>query len=97
MNDILRHALHLPEGNLLRIDDGAGLLVYVRDGEIWLTQEGVPADTVLTRGQSFRLQHNGVSLLYACEPARLELSAPEPRDYPQPPALFSLVPTMRSA
>lgn len=97
MNDTIRHALWLAEGNLLRIEDGKGLLVSVRAGEVWLTEEGEMRDIVLGRGDSFRLQREGVSLIYAFEPSDLALSAPRSREQPETPAVFNLVPTMRSA
>ena len=52
-----------------------------------------PKDIVLESGQSFRLQHRGLSLVYALEPAGLTLSAPRSREYPEPVAVFSLVPS----
>jgi hypothetical protein len=93
MHQTVRHALHLGQGNLLRIEDGTGLLVSVTEGEVWLTEEGDHRDVVLRSGESFRLQHRGLSLLYALEPAALTLSAPRSREYPEPAAVFSLVPS----
>jgi hypothetical protein len=93
MHQIVRHALHLGQGNLLRIEDGGGLLVSVTQGQVWLTEEGDSRDIVLESGQSFRLQHRGLSLVYALEPAGLTLSAPRSREYPEPVAVFSLVPS----
>jgi hypothetical protein len=93
MHQIVRHALHLGQGNLLRIEDGGGLLVSVTQGQVWLTEEGDSRDVVLESGQSFRLQHRGLSLVYALEPAGLTLSAPRSREYPEPMAVFSLVPS----
>lgn len=97
MNEAIRHALRLPQGNLLRIDEGKGLLVSVTRGEVWLTEEGELRDIVLRGGDSFRLERDGRSLIYAFEPAELALSAPRSREYPEPPAVFSLVPAARPA
>ena len=97
MHQNVRHALNLAQGNILRIDDGTGMLVAVSEGEVWLTEEGNPRDIVLGPGESFELKRPGVCLLYAIEPARLTLSAPRSRELPEPQAVFRLVPTMQMA
>lgn len=47
--------ISLARGGTLRIPEGEGTLVYVWDGEIWLTEDGRPEDHVLSAGQWFRL------------------------------------------
>jgi hypothetical protein len=97
MNQNVRHALDLAQGNILRIDDGKGILVAVTEGEVWLTEEGEARDIVLKPGESFCLARRGVSLVYALQPARLTLSAPRSRELPEPQAVFRLVPAMQMA
>jgi hypothetical protein len=97
MHQTVRHALTLAQGNILRVDDGAGMLVAVSEGEVWITEEGNPRDIVLGPGESFSLKRPGVCLLYAIEPARLTLSAPRIRERPEPQAVFRLVPTLEMA
>src|SRR5262245_11030447 len=74
MNTYGRTAMHeqygsesigLPRGKTLRIQDGKGALLYVREGEVWLTQEGDTKDHILTAGQTFRLERDGASLVYS--------------------------------
>ena len=60
MTDI---TLHSGEG--LRIENGRGLLLAVRSGAIWLTQEADPRDFFLTAGRFMRLDNDGLSVAYA--------------------------------
>ena len=46
---LLQDPIGMPRGSLLRIDGGAGVLVHVWEGELWLTQEGSAKDHVLWR------------------------------------------------
>jgi hypothetical protein len=48
--------LSLGRGATLRINGGRGTLVYVWEGEVWLTQDGSTADHVLSAGQWFRVE-----------------------------------------
>lgn len=97
MQDTVRHALHLAQGNLLRIEDGRGVLVAVADGEIWLTEENDLRDIVLGRGESFRLEQHGLALLYALRPTSMTLAAPRSREHAEPAATFRLVSAMQAA
>jgi hypothetical protein len=47
--------------------------VHVEQGTLWITQQGDTSDVVLERGQSFRLDRNGLALLHACGGAPLTL------------------------
>jgi hypothetical protein len=68
-------SIGLPRGKTLRIVDGSGALLYVREGEVWLTQQGSTKDHVLTTGQSFRLDRDGVTLVHSFRRSVLGLSA----------------------
>jgi hypothetical protein len=96
MKDLVRHALTLGEGNLLRVMDGQGLLVSVAHGVVWITQEGDAQDIVLDAGDSFRLVRDGLTLVHALQPSRLTLSAPRDRDRSEPAAVFALVPALEA-
>jgi len=69
----------VPRGSLLRIDGGAGVLVHVLEGELWLTQEGSPKDHLLGAGQSFRIDRDGATLAHAFQRSLVSLSRPAPR------------------
>lgn len=71
-------SIGMPRGSLLRIDDGAGVLVYVWEGELWLTQEGSNMDHVLQAGQWFRLDCGGAALAHAFQRSVVSLSSPTP-------------------
>jgi hypothetical protein len=75
---VLEESIGMPRGSLLRIDGGAGVLVHVREGEIWLTQEGSRKDHVLQEGQSFRVNCGGATLAQAFQRSVVSLSVAAP-------------------
>jgi hypothetical protein len=79
MTDI---SLHSGEG--LRIENGRGLLLAVRSGAIWLTQEADPRDFFLTAGRFMRLDNDGLSVAYASLPATLTVAATPGPDNARP-------------
>jgi len=52
-----------------KIEDGRGLQVTVLNGAVWVTQAQDPRDVVLARGQSFILDRNGRTVVYALRDA----------------------------
>jgi hypothetical protein len=74
----VQDAIGMPRGSLLRIDGGAGVLVHVWEGELWLTQEGSPKDHLLGAGQSFRVDRGGATLAHAFRRSVVSLSAAVP-------------------
>jgi Protein of unknown function (DUF2917) len=79
---LLQSPFSVSRGSLLRIDGGAGVLVHVWAGEIWLTQEGSGKDHVLGAGQSFRLDRGGAALAHAFSRSVVSLTPPAPRPSP---------------
>jgi hypothetical protein len=69
----------IPTGSLLRIDDGAGALLHVWEGELWVTQEGSRKDVVLQAGQSFRIERDGATIVHAFSPSKVSLSSRRPQ------------------
>lgn len=61
-----------------RISDGAGIVITCLTGALWITQEGDHRDVTLASGQRFALDRDGLAILYALEPASLELHAASP-------------------
>ena len=57
--------LSLVRGSMLRIDDGQEILVAVRDGRVWITQEREQRDVVLEAGDLFTITRGGATLLEA--------------------------------
>ena len=66
----------LPGGSLLRIDDCAGVLIHVVEGEIWVTQDGSPKDHVLQAGQSLQISRGGATIAQAFKRSLVSLSSP---------------------
>ena len=71
---LLQSPFSLARGSLLRIDGGAGVLVHVWEGELWLTQEGSGKDHLLGAGQSFRVDRDGATLAHAFRRSVVSLS-----------------------
>jgi hypothetical protein len=78
---IVQGSLGLTRGSMLRIEDGRDVLVYVWEGEIWLTEEGERRDRLLRAGQWHRLERQGAAIGYALRRSVLTLTAPEPEYY----------------
>ena len=78
---IVQGSLGLTRGSLLRIEDGRDMLVYVWEGEIWLTEERERRDRVLRAGEWHRLERQGTAIGYALRRSVLTLTAPEPEYY----------------
>lgn len=68
-----RDVLELPRYGILRLRDAAGVALVCRRGLLWITQEGDDRDVVLSGGQSTRVEHDGVTLIEALQPAILTL------------------------
>lgn len=78
---IVQGSLGLTRGSLLRIEDGQDLLVYVWEGELWLTEEGERTDRILRAGEWYRLERNGTAVGYALDRSTVTLTATEPELY----------------
>lgn len=75
---IVHGSVGMTRGSVLRIEDGRGMLVYVWDGGIWLTQEGDGRDRHLAPGQWFLLDRSGVTVIHSLGRSVLTLTAPQP-------------------
>jgi hypothetical protein len=78
---IIHGSLGLTRGSLLRIEDGRGILVYVWEGELWLTEQGERRDRVLRSGEWHRLERDGAAVGYALKRCSITLTAPQPEHY----------------
>jgi len=72
-------AIGLPRGKTLRIEDASGALLHVWQGEVWITQQGSTKDHVLTAGQTFRLDRDGVALVQSFSRSIVSVSKPAQR------------------
>ncbi len=75
---IVQGSLGMPRGSSLRVEDGRGILVYVWEGEIWLTQDGSPEDHMLLAGQWFRLDRDGTAIAHSFRRSVVTMTAPDP-------------------
>jgi len=71
-------SLAMPRGSLLRVEDGEGVLLSVKEGELWVTEEGSRKDHVLQAGQSFRIARGGVALGHAFRQSVICIAARRP-------------------
>jgi len=67
-------AVPMTRGSVLRIEDGRDVLIYVWEGELWLTQEGDGRDRCLGAGAWFRLDRNGVAVAEAMRHSTITLT-----------------------
>lgn len=63
----------LRAGSVHCLEDAKGLQVTTVAGTVWLTQANDPRDTIITRGQSFILDRNGLAVVYALKDAAIVL------------------------
>lgn len=71
-------SIGMPRGATLRIEEGAGVLLHVWEGEVWLTEEGSREDYVLQPGQWHRVTHGGAVLAHAFQRSLVSLTPAAP-------------------
>jgi len=57
--------LALHRGGMLKIQDGRGVVIEVKRGMLWLTQEGDPRDRYIGAGDWLRLDSDGLTIANA--------------------------------
>ena len=75
---LVKGSISISRGSMLRIDEGAGMLLRVWEGEVWFTQEGSAKDHLLRPGHSFRVERGGATLALALRRSVVSLSAASP-------------------
>lgn len=78
---LVQGSLNLARGSLLRIEEGREILIYVWEGELWLTEEGERQDRIVRAGDWYRLARGGAAVGYALQRATVTLTAPKPVDF----------------
>ena len=68
-------SLQIPRSGYFQVIDGRGTLVRCLFGSVWLTQDGDPRDIMLGAGDTFRLDRDGVAIVYATDDASLTFSS----------------------
>lgn len=78
---VVHGGMAMARGSFVRVEDGRGMLLYVWDGELWITQEGDHRDHYLKAGEWFRLERGGAVLACAMRASNVSLTAPVPAHY----------------
>lgn len=65
--------LRLAQGATIRLEAARGVVVRVRSGRLWLTEQGMPEDLFLGPGEAVRLRGNGRAVVQADESSCFEL------------------------
>ncbi|HYX64789.1 MAG TPA: DUF2917 domain-containing protein [Burkholderiales bacterium] len=74
--ELVQGSVQLRRGSLMRIAEGRGMLVRVRRGSVWITEEGDSRDHFVAAGEQFRLARRGTALLSALQASLVSLAAP---------------------
>jgi hypothetical protein len=90
--------LDLERSELFDAGDASGVDFTCHEGTVWLTLDGDLRDYVLEAGDSFRTSDHRRALVYALEPARVDLATCKRR---KPAArsrrIFGLIPAIHVA
>jgi hypothetical protein len=78
---LVQGSLNLTRSSVLRVEDGRGILVYVWEGELWVTEERERGDRILRRGEWHRVARDGTALCYALQRSVVTLTAPRPAGF----------------
>jgi len=75
-------AMHLAmaKGSMLKIEDGRGIVVEVKRGMLWLTQEGDTRDRYIREGDWLRLDADGLAIANALARTVVAVSSAEGSD-----------------
>ena len=66
--------LAMSKGSMLKIEDGRGVVLEVKRGMLWLTQEGDRRDRYIRAGDWLRLDGDGLDLANALKRTIVSLS-----------------------
>ena len=67
---------YLARGSLMRVEDARSSLVHVREGAVWITQEGDERDYFVPAGKSFRVTCDGLTVIAAIHRSSIALTSP---------------------
>lgn len=78
---LVQGSLNLKRSSVLRVEDGRGILIYVWEGELWVTEDGERQDRIVRKGEWHRIEQSGAALCYALQRSVVTLTAPVPVDF----------------
>jgi hypothetical protein len=76
MCERLAKSLDLSRGELLALDDARGTTLRVSRGTVWVTQEKELRDVVLTAGDTWAVERDGLTLVEAHGATALDVVGP---------------------
>ncbi len=71
----------LSKSDVLRVEWPRDVLVYVPQGQVWITEEGADDDVIIGAGEWFRLRRPGMALVEAFAPTVILLTSPHETGY----------------
>ena len=74
--------LRLNDQQQLSVVDGKGARISCREGRIWITQHHDAVDVLLSAGEAFTLDRNGVSIVQALSDSIVAVDAPSRHAHP---------------
>lgn len=72
--------LVMPKGTMLKVEDGRGVVLEVKRGLLWLTQEGDTRDRYIGAGDWLRLDGDGLAIANALQRTVVCIGAAEGAD-----------------
>ena len=66
--------LSLAKGGMLRLKDARDMVIEVRKGALWITEEGDTRDYYVARGDWLRVDRDGLTLAHALEHTSVTIS-----------------------
>ena len=76
--------LAMTKGSMLKIEDARGIVVEVKRGLLWLTQEGDTRDRYIAAGDWLRLDGDGLAIANALRRTIVCIAAAEGAERPAP-------------
>ena len=74
-----QNGLCLKPNQLVKVRGGLGHSIVCDSGSVWVTQVGDPRDVILSAGESFRLDREGLAVIQALEPGAISIAQAEPQ------------------
>jgi len=72
--------LSIAKGGLLKLRDARDMVIEVRKGALWITEEGDAQDYYVAKGDWLRLDRDGLAIAHALEKSFVTISRAAPAD-----------------
>jgi hypothetical protein len=74
--------LQIARGGMLKLRDARDMVIEVRRGALWITEEGDARDYYVAKGDWLRLDCDGLAIAHALEKSVVTLSKAAPAEQP---------------